>query len=128
MLSKITDFLGLFTSSATLLCCAIPALLSVIAGGVAVSAFASTFPFLIPLSLHKNWLFAGAGSLLIFNGFLTLRPKGKVVCAFTGDKGCEAAGSFTKKIFWLSVIIYGIGAFVAYGLTPLLIFIESLSE
>jgi mercuric ion transport protein len=127
MLKKITDFASLFPSSATLLCCAIPALLSVVAGGAAVSSFVSAFPWLIPLSENKNWLFLGAGALLAFNGVLTLRPKGTVACAITGGKGCEAAGGITKNVFWFAVILYGIGAFVAYALVPILIFLESFS-
>ena len=127
MYKKLMDFGSLFTSSATLLCCAIPALLSVIAGGAAVSAFASTFPWLIPLSQNKDWLFLGAGTLLLVNAFLTLRPKGKVACAITGGKGCEVAGNMTKRIFWVSVTIYAVGAFAAYALVPVLIFFESMS-
>ena len=84
-----------------------------------------TVPWLIPLSQNKNWLFLGAGTLLVFNAFLTLRPKGKVACAVTGGKGCEVAGGFSKRIFWVSVIIYGIGAFAAYALVPLLIFLDT---
>ena len=94
-------------------------------GGAAVSAFASTFPWIIPLSRHKNWLFLGAGILLMFNAFMTLQPKGKVACTITGGKGCDVAGSFTKKVFWASIIIYAIGAFAAYALVPLLMILDS---
>lgn len=59
MWKGIVDFFSLFGSTATLLCCALPALLSVIAGGAAVGAFVSTFPWLIPLSQHKELLFFG---------------------------------------------------------------------
>jgi len=120
MWKKVVDFLSLFGSGATLLCCAIPALLSVIAGGAAVGSFVSIFPWLIPLSEHKDKLFLVAGILIIFNGFLTLRPKGKVACAITGGKGCEVAGSMTKGLFWFSVSLYTIGAFVAYALVPIM--------
>jgi len=113
------DFGSLFTSSATLLCCAIPAVLSTLVGGAAVGAFVSTFPWLIPLSQQKNWLFLGAGILLTINGILILRPKGKVACAITGGKGCEVAGNFSKGMFWFSIALYGIGAFFAYAYVPI---------
>ncbi|MCH7590213.1 hypothetical protein IIB34_04155 [PVC group bacterium] len=96
---KLTSFFALFTSTGILLCCALPALIAALAGGAAVSSFVSSFPWLIPLSVHKNWLFLGAGILLIFSGTLTLRPKGKVACTITGGKGCEVAGRFTKLMF-----------------------------
>lgn len=124
MKEKVISFFSLFGSTATLLCCALPALLSVIAGGAAVGALISTFPWLIPLSRYKDWIFLIAGILLLVNGFLTLRPKGKLACAITGGKGCEVAGSFTKGMFWFSVVLYSIGAFVAYALVPIIQFLE----
>ena len=124
MWKKFVDFLSLFGASGTLLCCALPALLSVVAGGAAVGSLVSTFPWLIPLSVHKHWLFLGAGALLTFNGFLTLKPKGKVACSITGGKGCAVAGTFTRRMFWFSVILYGIGAFTAYAFVPILRFFE----
>jgi len=124
MWRKFIDFFSLFGASGTLLCCAIPALLSAIAGGAAVGSLISAFPWLIPLSVHKLWLFLGAGALLTFNGFLTLKPKGTVACSITGGKGCAVAGTFTRRMFWFAVIIYGIGVFAAYGIVPILRFIE----
>ena len=121
---KVVSFLSLFGSTSTLLCCALPALLSVIAGGAAVSSLVSAFPWLIPLSKHKSWIFLGAGALLILNAIITFYPKGKVACSITGGKGCEVAGRFTKTIFWISVILYSLGAFTAYALVPLLKFVE----
>ena len=121
---KIVGFLALFGSTGTLLCCAVPALLSVLAGGAAVGAFLSTFPWIIPLSRHKEWLFLRAGLLLVFNAILTFRPKGKLACSITGGKGCEVAGGFTKGVLWFSILLYGFGAFVAYALVPILRFFE----
>ena len=120
MRKKIVDFFSLFGSSATLLCCAIPATLSVLVGGAAVSSFVSVFPWVIPISKHKDVLFLIAGSLLVLNGVLTLKPKGAVACTITGGKGCEVAGNFTKGVFWFSVSLYSIGAFAAYALVPVM--------
>lgn len=117
---KLVGFLALFGSTATLLCCALPALLILVAGGAAVGALLSAFPWIALLSRHKEWAFLTAGVLLAFNAVLILRPKGKVACAVTGGKGCEVAGNFTKGMLWLSVLLYGMGAFVAYPLVPIL--------
>ena len=54
---KVISFLALFTSTGTLLCCALPASLAAIAGGSAVVGLMSTFPWLAPLSQHKGWIF-----------------------------------------------------------------------
>lgn len=120
---KIISFLSLFGSSATLLCCALPATLSIIAGGAAVGSLISVFPWLIPISKYHNWIFGIAAILLLINGIFVFSPKGKVVCAVTGGKGCEVAGSFSKWMFWISTILYSIGVFFAYVYLPLVRFL-----
>lgn len=117
---KISSFFALFTSAGTLLCCALPAAVSAIAGGAAVTSLISVFPWLVPLSAHKEWIFLGAGIMLIISGILVYRPKGKVACRLSGGAGCRTAGTFTKVTFWISVAIYSTGALFAYALVPIL--------
>ena len=120
MNSQLVNFLSVFTSTGTLLCCALPAALAAVAGGAAVGTLITTFPWLITVSHYKGWIFIMAGSLIVFSGFLTLRPQGKLACSITGGKGCEVAGRFTKSMFWSAVGIYGIGAFFSYAIVPIL--------
>ena len=117
---QVSSVLALFTSSGTLLCCALPAAVSTIAGGAAVIGLTSALPWLIPLSRYKDWIFLGAGIMILISGILTLPPKGTIACFITGGQGCEVAGKFTKMMFWISVSIYGVGAFASYALTPIL--------
>ncbi len=126
MREKIIQFFALFTSTGTLLCCALPATLAAIAGGSAVTSLISAFPWLIPLSRHKVWIFLTAGILLIVSGIFTLRPQSKLACAINGGKGCEAAGSFSRNILYIALAIYGIGLFFAYLLTPVLRWMDSM--
>ncbi len=121
---KLSGFLALFTSTGTLLCCALPAAVAAVAGGAAVGAFVSTFPWLISISHYKGWIFSAALLLIVFSGILTFRPHGKLACSITGGQGCETAGRFSKTMFWISVIIYAIGVFFAYAAVPILRFIE----
>ncbi|HKJ68892.1 MAG TPA: hypothetical protein VKA68_13110 [bacterium] len=118
--SKLASFLALFTSTGTLLCCALPAAVSVVAGGAAVVGLTSAFPWLIPLSRNKEWFFLGSGLMIATSGVLTLRPKGKVACSITGGQGCEVAGTLTKFMFWSAAGIWTVGAFAALALTPIL--------
>jgi len=122
---KVIGFFALFGSMSTLLCCALPAALAALAGGAAVTTMLSTFPWLISLSHHKEWLFLAAGALIAFNAVLILRPSGKIACSITGGKGCDVAGSFQKFMVWASIALYSVGAFVAYALVPLLRLLES---
>lgn len=119
---KTASFLALFTSTGTLLCCALPAAIAGIAGGSAVVSLISTFPWLAPLSRHKIWIFIAAGLMIVFSGILIFRPKGQVACSITGGQGCEVAGRFQKIMFWIALTIYLIGIFFAYALLPIMIF------
>ncbi len=121
---KVISFLALFTSTGTLLCCALPASLAAIAGGSAVVGLMSTFPWLAPLSQHKGWIFLVAGVMIGFNALLAFRPKGTVACAITGGKGCEVAGSFSRVMLWTSIVVYAVGVFMSYAIVPILRLLE----
>jgi hypothetical protein len=116
----LSSYLALFTSTGTLLCCALPSALAAVAGGSAVVSLVSTVPWLVPLSRHKEWIFLGAGLMLVLTAFLIYRPTGTVACSVTGGEGCAVAGRVTTITFWASASIYVIGTFFAYGLLPLM--------
>jgi hypothetical protein len=120
---KASSFFALFTSTGTLICCALPAAVAAFAGGAAVTSMISTFPWMVTLSGYKEWIFLGSGIMLLISGILVYRPKGKMACSITGGEGCEVAGRFTKVMFWSSVIIYSTGAFFAYALVPMMRFL-----
>jgi len=121
---KLASFLALFTSTGTLLCCALPSAIAALAGGAAVASFVSTFPWLVSISQHKEWIFLTAGLMIVLSGLLVYRPKGKVACSLTGGQGCEVAGRFTKAMFWMSAGIFTVGLFFAYALVPALRLLE----
>ena len=121
---KLASFLALFTSTGTLLCCALPSAIAALAGGAAVASFVSTFPWLVSISQHKEWIFLPAGLMIVLSGLLVYRPKGKVACSLTGGQGCEVAGRFTKAMFWMSAGIFTVGLFFAYALVPALRLLE----
>lgn len=115
-----STFLALFTSTGTLVCCALPALIAAVAGGSALAGLLSTAPWLITLSQYSGWVFLVAGILIAFSIVLVYRPKGKVACSITGGKGCEVAGRATKIMLWISIAFFLTGLFFAYALVPIL--------
>lgn len=121
----LSSVLALFSSTGTLLCCALPSAIAATAGGAAVASFVSTFPWLVPISQHKVWIFGAAGLMIVLSGVLVYRPKGKLACSITGGQGCEVAGRFTKMMFWLSAIVFGAGVVFAYALVPILRLLEA---
>lgn len=99
------------TSSSTLICCTLPALLAVIAGNAAVLSLISNFPWLVKLSYYKDWLFIIAGALLVLNGFMLYRKK---ACPIEAKDYCEPASKIAKIIFIISVFLYLIGLSFSY--------------
>lgn len=69
-----TSWLTLFASMGTLICCALPLLLVTLGFGASVAALTNSAPFLISLSEHKEWIFAGSGALLLVSAWLLYRP------------------------------------------------------
>lgn len=125
MIQKATSYLALFTSAGTLLCCALPSAIAAVAGGAAVVSFITAFPWLIPLSRHKDWIFLAAGVVIVLTAVLIYRPKGRIACSITGGRGCDVAGRFSLLMFWLSGGIFIVGVFFAYLIVPLIDLIEA---
>ncbi len=64
----------LLASTGTLVCCALPIILVTFGMGATVAALTSTAPFLIILSQHKVWVFAGSAMMLALSGWMMYRP------------------------------------------------------
>ena len=125
MKDKALSVLTLFTSSGTLLCCVLPAVVATIAGGAAVSSRLSAFPFLIPLSMNKEWIFGVSAILIAINGYMVFKPNQEVACDVeVGEDGCEVTGRFNKRMFYISASVLAIGAFFAYALVPILVYFD----
>ena len=123
MKDKALSLFTLFTSSGTLLCCVLPAVVATIAGGAAVSSMLSVFPFLIPLSMYKEWIFGVATILISMNGYMVFKPNQEVACDVdAGDDGCDITGRFNKRMFYISSTVLALGAFFAYALVPILVY------
>ena len=120
------SYLSLFTSLGTLLCCALPSLMVMLGLGATVASFLSAAPWLVMLSRHKTWVFTVSG-LLIGTNLLyvyVLAPRLRntgAVCPSNAPHACNAASRFSRVVLWISTVIYGVGAFSAFILGPLLL-------
>jgi len=121
--SKVT-WLALFTTSGTLVCCAIPITLVTLGMGATVASMVSTFPFLITLSAHKPWVFGISALLLAISGYMMYRPNR--ACPSDPQLGalCEKSHRWNKIIFCLSLSLWGIGFFAAFLALPIQIWFE----
>ena len=116
------SWLSIFTSSSTLVCCALPALLVAIGAGAALSSLVAAVPQIVWLSEHKIALFVIAGAMLIAAWSLQRRarelacPSDPVLAA-----ACATTKDYSKTIFVTSIVIYLVGAFFAFAAPMLLI-------
>lgn len=111
------SLVSVFTSSGTLICCALPALLVSIGAGATLAGLVSTFPQLIWLSQHKLAVFGVAGLMLIGAGLLQYRAR-FLPCPV--DPKLAAACTRTRRIstmiYGMSWLIYLTGVFFAFVL------------
>lgn len=119
------NYVSLFSSVGTLLCCALPSLLVLVGLGATVASFLSSVPWMVTLSRHKNWVFVISG-ILIASNFLyvysiapRLRSRDET-CLPEAPDACNTAGRTSKIVLWISLGIYGVGVFSAYVLGRLL--------
>jgi hypothetical protein len=109
------SFLSLFTSSGTLICCALPALLVTIGAGATMAGLVTNFPQIVWLSEHKIALFIVAGVMLIAAGIMQWRAR-SLPCP--ADPALATACTRTRRIstgiYWFSVAMYATGFFFAF--------------
>lgn len=118
------SWLTLFTSTGTLVCCALPILLVTLGMGASVAAATSALPFLVTLSEYKGWVFLASGLLLALAGWLSFRPGRS--CPTDADLGavCERSQVWNRRVVWTSVVIWVIGFVAAYVALPVRIWLD----
>lgn len=114
-------FLSLFTSTGTLICCALPALLVAIGAGAALSTLISVVPGLVWVSEYKEVVFVLAGVMLAVSGWLQWRSR-FAPCPLDPRQrdACLRTRKTAKRIYLASVSVYSVGGFFAF-LLPLFI-------
>jgi len=112
----ISSVLTLFTSSSTLICCAIPALLVALGAGATLSTLISIFPKIVWISEHKLEVFSFAGVMLSMSGFMQWRGR---FAPCPSDPVLREACMRTRKasvlVYGLSLLLYLIGAWFAFA-------------
>ncbi len=112
-------WLTLFASSGTLICCALPIILVTLGMGATVAAMTSTLPFLIVLSQHKIWVFILSGLMLAISAWFIYRPNQSCPVDPQQAEICQTSKIWNKRIYWVSVVIWGVGFFAAFVALPL---------
>ena len=107
--------LSLFTSTGTLICCALPAVFITFGMGATFAGLVSSFPQLIWFSAQKEWIFLGGGMMLALAGFMRWRSRNDP-CPIdpAAARACTRLRRTGGVIYGISVALYLTGAFFAF--------------
>ncbi len=111
------NYLTLFSSTSTLICCALPALLVSLGMGAVLAGIATKVPGLIWVSEHKPEVFTFAAVMLSMNGFW-LWSQRNAPCPLDPQlrDACIKGRTFSKRVYFLSMAIFLIGFVFAFTL------------
>ena len=113
-------FLSLFTSTGTLICCALPALLVALGAGAALSTLISAVPGLVWISEYKEAVFVFAGIMLTVSGWLQWRSRFAPCPVDAAQRNaCLRTRRSSALVYGASVVVFMVGGFFAFML-PLL--------
>jgi hypothetical protein len=111
---------ALLASSATLVCCVLPAALVAIGAGAALAGLVTAVPQLIWLSEHKRLVFGIAGALLVISG-AALWAGRRAPCPTDPHlaRSCRRLRRVSVIIFAVALTSFGIAAAFAFVLPSL---------
>lgn len=113
-------FASLFTSTSTLLCCALPALLVALGAGAALSTLVAIVPGLVWVSEYKELVFGAAGVMLALSGWLQWRARfAPCPVDMSLRDACLRTRKTSQRVYLASVAIYAVGGWFAF-VQPLL--------
>ncbi|MDA9904821.1 hypothetical protein N9D00_04875 [Hyphomicrobiales bacterium] len=115
MNDKAANFLSLFASSSTLICCALPSLFIVLGAGASFANLIIIFPFLITLSKYKLTISLLAFSSILIGGYINYKtyylscPADPVL-----GRACMRTRKRSRLIYYISVSIFLFASILTY--------------
>jgi hypothetical protein len=111
---------ALATSTGTLVCCALPALLVTLGAGAALAGLVSVFPQIVWLSEHKAGVFGGAAATMAVSGLMQWRNRSAPCPTDPGLRdACLRTRRWSARVYALSLLFLALGAWFAF-VQPLL--------
>jgi len=107
----------LLASTATLVCCVLPAVLVSLGAGAVLVGLVSAFPQLVWLSEHKAGVFAVAGVLLAVSGVMIWRAR-PLPCPLdpAAARSCMRLRRISAVLYAISLVSYAAGVLFAFVL------------
>jgi hypothetical protein len=112
--------LALLASSATLVCCVLPAMLVSLGAGAVVVSLVTAFPQLVWLSEHKVAVFVTAAALLAASGWLLWNAR-RLPCPSDPQAArmCMRLRSVSHWLYGIAAVSFVLGAMFAFVLPVL---------
>jgi hypothetical protein len=109
------NYLTLFGSMGTLLCCALPALLVSLGLGAVMAGLATNVPGLVWVSENKKAVFIFAGIMLFMNGLIIWKNR-NAPCPIDPAlrDACISGRRTSRNLYILSLGVYLVGFSFAY--------------
>jgi hypothetical protein len=106
---------SLLASTATLLCCVLPAVLVSLGAGAAVVGLVSTFPQLVWLSERKVVVFTAAAVMLAISGLMIWNGR-RLPCPTdpVAARQCMFLRRLSAILWWTSTVSIALGATFAF--------------
>lgn len=114
----------LFTTTGTLVCCALPIALVTLGMGATMASLVSAVPFLMTLGQYKIAVFGVSGLLIGFSAFLMYRPGRYCPADPKLAEICNRTQRWNRRVVWFSGTLWSIGFFAAYLSLPLITWLE----
>ena len=113
--STLPAFLSLFTSTGTLICCALPALLVSIGAGAVMAGLIEAVPQITWLGKKKGLVFSIAAGMIAMAGAWQWHAR-SLPCPVdpAQARACTRARRISWIVWWISVGAFVIGAFFAF--------------
>jgi len=113
----VSALISMMTSSSTLICCALPALLVAIGAGSTLASLVGALPMLVVWSANKVLVFGGAGLMLLVAGGAQYRAR-LAPCATdaTLARVCQRTRRTSRWLYAISVATYCVGVTFAFVL------------
>jgi uncharacterized iron-regulated membrane protein len=110
----------LLASSATLLCCVLPAVLVSLGAGAALVGLVSAVPQLIWLSEHKALVFGIAGVMLVLSAAVLWSAR-RLPCPTDPQlaRSCMRLRTLSNRLWTVAALAYAVGAIFAFLLPAL---------
>jgi hypothetical protein len=118
---KSANFLSLFASSSTLICCALPALFVAIGAGASFASLITVFPFIVVLSQYKIYITFFALVMILIAGYANYKTY-YLPCPVDPEVGrlCMKTRKNLRYIYYFSVVLFMFSTILTYLIPKIL--------